>query len=104
MGRSNLFRIAATAVLIAAIITAIVAIHQHPAKPVMDALPAAALGPDDLSAELRRCRALSPKDGEDPHCMAVWEESRRRFFGKPARPLLPPGTAAPVPGQSGDAP
>ena len=34
-----------------------------------------------------------------PHCVAVWEENRRRFFGRPARPLppqTPPGAAAPA--------
>lgn len=35
----------------------------------------------DLSAELQRCKALAPEDGEDPRCRAVWEANRRRFFG-----------------------
>ncbi|MGY4363241.1 hypothetical protein ACVWZR_002424 [Bradyrhizobium sp. i1.3.1] len=26
-------------------------------------------------------------DAEDPHCQAVWEENRARFFGRPARPV-----------------
>ena len=35
----------------------------------------------DLSAELQRCKALTPEDGENPRCRAVWEANRRRFFG-----------------------
>ncbi|MBN9262390.1 MAG: putative entry exclusion protein TrbK-alt [Hyphomicrobium sp.] len=60
----------------------------------------------DLSAELRRCSALGPQDAEDPHCVAVWEENRQRFFGRPARPLspqTPPGAAAPATPSKGDA-
>lgn len=35
----------------------------------------------DLSAELQRCKALAPEDGEDPRCRSAWEQNRRRFFG-----------------------
>lgn len=104
MGGSNLFRIATISVLIAIVITAVIASRQHPVTPMPATPPVIPLGPDDLSAELRRCRALGPQDAEDPHCAAVWEENRRRFFGKPARPLPPPppGTVAPATNPSRD--
>lgn len=102
MGRSDLFRITAIAVLIAVVVTALITFHRHPVKPITEMLPTAPLRPDDLLAELSRCRALGPKDGEDPHCVAVWEETRRRFFGRPARPLQPPSTTAPVTTPSGE--
>ena len=88
MGRSDIFRALAIVALIGVFIAALAAINRRPtpsAKP--DALPAAA--PDDLTVELRRCSALGQQDAEDPHCQAVWEENRRRFFGRPARPLPP---------------
>jgi conjugative transfer region protein TrbK len=96
MGRPDSFRIAAIGVLIAAIFTALIATHRHaPAPSVVDFPPAAT--PDDLSSELRHCSALGPSDAEDPHCLAVWNENRRRFFGRPARPLRSPPAQATAP-------
>ena len=104
LNRSEIFRAAAIVLLIAVFIAAIAAINRRPPESFVESSPAAAsLPPDDLSAELRRCDALGPQDAEDPHCTAAWEENRRRFFGKPARPfpaLAAPATAvtAPAPG------
>ena len=106
LGRSDTFRAAAIVALIAVMIASFVAINRHPAPPVVETPAAATPSPasDDLSAELRGCSALGPQDAEDPHCVAVWEENRRRFFGRPARPLpTPPGAVAPATGSSGDA-
>ena len=89
MGRPDSFRIAAIGVLIAAIVAAMIATHQHAPAPSVVDLPSAET-PDDLSSELRHCSALGPSDAEDPHCLAVWNENRRRFFGRPARPLRSP--------------
>jgi conjugative transfer region protein TrbK len=89
LGRPDIYRAAAIGVLIAVFIATLFAINRRPAAPSEPEAPSAA-APDDLSAELRRCRALGPQDAEDPRCMAVWEETRRRFFGRPARPLPPP--------------
>ena len=95
LNRSEIFRAAAIVVLIAVFIVALAAINRRPPASFVETSPAAAtLSPDDLSAELRRCDALGPRDAEDPHCTAVWEENRRRFFGKPARPF--PAPAAPA--------
>ncbi|MGO9132967.1 MAG: putative entry exclusion protein TrbK-alt [Methylovirgula sp.] len=88
MGQSELFRALAIMVLIGAFIATLMAINRQPATPVAPDLPFAST-PDDLSAELRRCSALGPKDAEDQHCQAVWEKNRRRFFGRPARPVPP---------------
>jgi len=92
---SDVFRTAAIVVLIAVFVATLAAVIRHASTPVVEASPTVATpASDDLSAELRRCGALGPQDAEDPHCRAVWGESRRRFFGRPARPLQLP--AAPV--------
>ena len=88
LGRSDVFRAAAIVALIAVAIVSLVVANRHPASVVIEALPVAPIPTsDNLSVELRRCSALGPQDAEDPHCVAVWEESRQRFFGRPARPL-----------------
>src|ERR1700742_3553278 len=106
LGRSDTFRVVAIIALIAVVVASLIAINQRPATPAMEPpsiLPSPAA--DDLSAELRRCSSLGLQDAEDARCVAVWEENRRRFFGRPARPLpppTPPGAAAPATGPSGD--
>ena len=105
-GRSEIFRAAAIVALIACFIAALVTINRRPSAPVVETSPTTiAPAADDLSAELRRCSALGPQDAEDPHCVTVWGENRRRFFGRPARPLppTPPGAAAPATHAAGDA-
>jgi len=107
LGRSDTFRFVAIIALIAVVVVSLVAIHLRPAPPVIETPPTATSpASDDLSAELRRCSALGPQDAEDARCVAVWEENRRRFFGRPARPLppqTPPGAAAPATSAAGDA-
>ena len=100
MGRSDIFRALAIAALIGVFIATLFAINRRAATPVAPA-PQFTSSPDDLSAELRRCSALATQDAEDPRCQAVWEENRRRFFGRSARPLPP--AAAPANATSGDA-
>ena len=100
MGRPDLFRALAIAALIGVFIATLFAINRRPATPAVPDV-ASASAPDDLSAELRRCSSLGPQDAEDPRCQAVWEENRRRFFGRSARPLPP--AAAPANAISGDA-
>lgn len=100
MGRPDIFRLAPIFALIGVFVATLFAIDRRPPTPaVPDAAFAAA--PENLSAELRRCSALGPQDAEVPRCQAVWEENRRRFFGRPARPLPP--AAAPATAPSGDA-
>lgn len=106
LGRSEIFRAAAIVALIAVAITALVVTNRHPSAPIAETPPTINPASDDLSAELRRCSALGPQDAEDPHCVAVWEENRQRFFGRPARPLspqTPPDAAAPATPSKGDA-
>lgn len=105
-GRSDIFRAAAILALIACVIATLVAINRRPLAPAVETSPTVtAPASDDLTAELRRCSALGPKDAVDAHCEAVWEENRRRFFGRPARPLpsSPPAAVAPATPSSGDA-
>ena len=106
LGRSEIFRAAAIVALIAVFIVTLVAVNRRPSAPVVEASPTINPASDDLSTELRRCSALGPQDAEDAHCVAVWEENRQRFFGRPARPLspqTPPGAAAPATPSTGDA-
>ena len=106
LGQSEIFRAAAIVALIACFIAALVGINRRPSAPVIETSPIINPASDDLSAELRRCSALGPQDAEDPHCVAVWEENRQRFFGRPARPLspqTPPGAAASATSSKGDA-
>ena len=106
LGRSEIFRAAAIVALVAVFIATLVAVNRRPSAPVVETSPIIDPASDDLSAELRRCGALGPQDAEDPHCVAVWEENRQRFFGRPARPLppqTPPGAAAPATPSKGDA-
>jgi len=111
LGRSEIFRAAAIVVLIAALVATLFAINRRPSAPAAEIAPTIApQASDDLTAELRRCSALGPQDAEDARCVAVWEENRRRFFGRPALPLppSPPPTTtmdavAPATASSGDA-
>lgn len=93
MGQPDLFRTLAIMALIGVFIATLAAINRQPGMPISPGLPSTST-PDDLSAELRRCSTLGPKDAEDPHCQAVWEKNRRRFFGRPARPVPPEAAPA----------
>lgn len=98
MNRSDVFYAAAIVVLMAVFMATLSAINRRPAGP-SEPYAQSMSNPDDLSAELRRCRTVGPGDADEARCEAVWGESRRRFFGGPARPLLPPtqqGSAAPA--------
>ena len=87
-GPPEFLRSAAVVIVVAGIAFAITHTGSHFEPPVVEVHPIPANpAPDDLSAELRRCRALGPQDAIDARCVAVWEENRRRFFGARARPL-----------------
>jgi conjugative transfer region protein TrbK len=106
LGRSDTLRAIAIIVLMAVFVVSLVAINRRPRPPIVETPPTApSPASDDLSAELRRCSALGPQDAEDARCVAVWEENRRRFFGRPARPLppTPPGAVAPATNAAGEA-
>lgn len=96
-GQPYIFRTAAIVVLVATFIATLGAMNRRSTVPDTGSSRAATAPPppDDLSAELRRCDALGPNDAEDPRCVAVWEENRLRFFGRPARPF--PVTVVPAP-------
>lgn len=41
---------------------------------------------DPLLIELRRCQSLGQAGANDPDCLRVWAENRRRFLAPGARP------------------
>ena len=96
MERSDILRAGAMIIVFAIFLAALHVIHRRPAERSVSDAPSVS-APDDLSAELLRCGALGPQDAEDPHCQAVWKENRARFFGGPARPLLPQAAPATQP-------
>lgn len=95
MERLNLFRALALVTLIAAVIAALVARDPVPGTPLQG--PSVARS-DNLIEELRACAGLGQADADDPHCRDVWAESRRRFFGKPAKPFPSPNNPVPPAG------
>ncbi len=82
MDRPDIFRVAAIAALVGVFVAALVTTHQRPTKPAAPEAQSVTATDDPLSAELRRCSGLGPQDASDPRCQAVWEDNRRRFFGK----------------------
>ncbi|MCK1349708.1 putative entry exclusion protein TrbK-alt [Bradyrhizobium sp. CW7] len=88
MDRSDFRRAIAMVALLAVFMVTLSYIHRRPAPRPVSEVPAIS-APDDLSAELRRCRALGPEDAEDPHCRAVWEETDHgfQFTATPAHAL-----------------
>lgn len=88
--RTVLVGAAAALVLVAALTTG-----GSPDRAAPIDLPPLKDGHDDLSTGLRRCAALEGERIEEAGCMAVWEETRHRFFGGQARPHAP--AAVPVP-------
>jgi conjugative transfer region protein TrbK len=90
MRRPELFRALAILALIGAFMETLAAINRESERQVPLDTPMSSI-PDDLSEELRRCRAIGPQNGEDPRCEEVWEKNRRHFFGTRAR-QVPPGS------------
>lgn len=41
------------------------------------------------SADRKSCAQVETADPIDPRCAALWEQNRRRFFGKPAEGAAP---------------
>ncbi len=82
MERPDIFRVAAIAAVVGVFVAALVTTHKRPATPTVPQAPSVSAPDEPLSAELRRCSALGPQDASDPQCQAVWEENRRRFFGR----------------------
>lgn len=102
MDRSDVFYAAAIIASLAVFMATLSAINRRPENPV-EPDPQSVSNPDGLSAELRRCRAIGPADADEARCQAAWGESRRRFFGRPARPLTSPATGSAAPATSHEA-
>lgn len=76
--------------VIAGITAATLVATDRPHETAAQVRPTLRAGAADLASSLHRCAAIDRGDPDTGFCMAVWEENRRRFFGKPARALRPP--------------
>lgn len=71
---------AVTLALVAAAVALAVNQLRHDDDETADVLPAAVLD-DPLTAELARCRTITPEqNAADDTCRRAWAENRRRFF------------------------
>ena len=78
-GLDMLLRIGALAFVV--VVLAVAMIQSRDANDVRDATPTTATAADPLSADLMRCRAVTPEQlAIDDTCRRVWAENRRRFF------------------------
>lgn len=74
-------------IALAIVVVVIAVAASHLRRKEMPADNVARAAPDPLSAELKRCRAVTPDQlALDETCHRVWAENRRRFLapGKPA--------------------
>jgi len=89
-GLDMLLRVGALAFV--GVVLAAAMIQSRNANEVRDAVPTTATAADPLSADLIRCRAVTPEQlAIDDTCRRVWAENRRRFF---APSSSRPGTTA----------
>lgn len=78
-GLGVLLRVGALAFVVA--VLAIAMIQSRNANDVRDPIPTTATAADPLSADLIRCRTVTPDQlAIDDTCRRVWAENRRRFF------------------------
>ena len=74
-----LLRVGALAFVVA--VLAVAMVQSRNANDVRDAVPTTATAADPLSADLMRCRTVTPEQlAVDDTCRRVWAENRRRFF------------------------
>ena len=72
--------------LVGAVIAALAMASGRQVEPVVStSVPAGSVS----SADLKSCATLELADPVDARCAAIWEESRRRFFGKPVDGATP---------------
>lgn len=78
-GLDMLLRIGALAFVV--VVLAVAMIQSRHANDITDAIPATATAADPLSADLMRCRTVTPEQlAVDDTCRRAWAENRRRFF------------------------
>lgn len=104
-GLDMLLRVAALAFVV--VVLAIAMFQSRDAKDVRDTTPTTATATDPLSADLMRCRAVSPEQlAIDDTCRRVWAENRRRFFApsssRPGTTAHDPAVAPATPGKAQD--
>lgn len=78
-GVDMLLRVGALAFVVA--VLAVAMIQPRHANDITDTIPTTATAADPLSADLIRCRTVTPEQlAIDDTCRRVWAENRRRFF------------------------
>lgn len=74
-----LLRVGALAFVV--VVLAVAMIQSRNANDVRDAIPTTTTTANTLSADLIRCRTVTPEQlAIDDTCRRVWAENRRRFF------------------------
>lgn len=73
--------------LVGAVIAAMAMAAGRPHEPTVtiSSVPAGNVS----SVDLKSCATLERTDPVDPHCAALWEANRLRFFGKPEEGATP---------------
>ncbi|MFG1283167.1 putative entry exclusion protein TrbK-alt [Xanthobacter autotrophicus] len=86
MDQATALRTLVVAGLVGSVIAALAMASGRQVEPVVStSVPAGSVS----SADLKSCATLELADPVDPRCAAIWEESRRRFFGKPVDGATP---------------
>lgn len=86
MDQGTALRTLIVAGLVGAVIAALAMAAGRETEPVVStSVPAGSVS----LADLKSCAGLESADPIDPRCAAIWEESRRRFFGKPVDGATP---------------
>lgn len=86
MDHGTALRTLVVAGLVGSVIAALAMASGRQVEPVVSTIvPAGSVS----SADLKSCATVEMADPVDPHCAALWEANRRRFFGKPVDGATP---------------
>ncbi|MFG1379686.1 putative entry exclusion protein TrbK-alt [Xanthobacter autotrophicus] len=86
MDHGTALRTLVVAGLVGSVIAALAMASGRQTEPVVStSVPAGSVS----SADLKSCATLATAAPVDPRCAAIWEESRRRFFGKTVEGATP---------------
>lgn len=86
MDRDTALRTLIVAGLVGAVLAALAAAASR--RPEPNVVVRGRIAPVS-SVDLKSCAQIETADPIDPHCAALWEANRRRFFGKPVEGAAP---------------